>query len=74
MRDDGRLSTRIVVVLLIPFFIVLATLAGVWAGFYLASFLSEIYSLPLVAVFSIFALVVSVLVSRRLINRVASQN
>lgn len=74
MSDDGRLSTRIVVVLLLPFFIALVAVIGIWVGLYLSKFLNEIYALPLVALFSLLGLVVSVLLSRTLINRVTSKN
>ena len=74
MGDDGRLSTRIVVVLLLPFFIALVAVIGIWVGLYLSKFLNEIYALPLVALFSLLGLVVSVLLSRTLINRVTSRN
>lgn len=74
MGDDGRLSIRIVVVLLLPFFIALVAVIGIWVGLYLSKFLNEIYALPLVALFSLLGLVVSVLLSRTLINRVTSKN
>lgn len=74
MGDDGRLSTRIVVVLLLPFFIALVAVIGIWAGLYLSKFLNKIYALPLVALFSLLGLVVAVLLSRTLINRVTSKN
>ncbi|MFQ5950804.1 MAG: hypothetical protein ACE5KH_01810 [Candidatus Geothermarchaeales archaeon] len=74
MGRDGWLPVRIVVVLLVPFFIVLLTVAGVWAGLYLSQFITEIYTLPLAAILSLLGLVASVLISRALIDRVASKS
>ncbi|MFQ5870741.1 MAG: hypothetical protein ACE5IB_01085 [Candidatus Geothermarchaeales archaeon] len=74
MGEDGRLSIRIVAVLLVPFFIVFLTVIAIWTGLYLSRFLHEIYVLPLVALFSLLGLVASVLISRTLIDKLASWN